>query len=95
MQDNSALRRSSPATHTIFGMPQTVNSAVYQTVDIIQQSLESGKKLIMQEVLGECPNYISFLALECIQLKVADTNPMISGNEDFASRPRSRYCVDS
>jgi geranylgeranyl pyrophosphate synthase len=29
IQDNSAMRRGSPATHIIFGMAQTINSATY------------------------------------------------------------------
>lgn len=53
VQDNSDLRRSSPATHTIFGMPQTVNSADYHTVNIIQRASNTGNPLILKEALGE------------------------------------------
>ncbi|KAI6596522.1 hypothetical protein MCOR12_006081 [Pyricularia oryzae] len=48
IQDSSALRRSSPATHTVFGTPQTINSAVYFTVDTIQRASTSGNPELMQ-----------------------------------------------
>ena len=38
VQDNSPLRRSQPAAHTIFGVGQTVNSATYKIVDVISQA---------------------------------------------------------
>ncbi|KAE8387106.1 isoprenoid synthase domain-containing protein [Aspergillus alliaceus] len=38
VQDNSPLRRSQPAAHTIFGVRQTVNSATYKIVDVISQA---------------------------------------------------------
>ncbi|TLS21073.1 uncharacterized protein PpBr36_10645, partial [Pyricularia pennisetigena] len=50
IQDASALRRSSPATHTVFGTPQTINSAVYQTVNTIQKASNSGNPQLVQVV---------------------------------------------
>ncbi|KAI1454034.1 terpenoid synthase [Annulohypoxylon moriforme] len=40
VQDSSPLRRGQPATHVVFGVPQTVNSATYQIVDVIGRSME-------------------------------------------------------
>ncbi|KAI6266500.1 hypothetical protein MCOR28_010004 [Pyricularia oryzae] len=51
VQDNSPLRRSNPATHTVFGMPQTVNSSVYATVDLIHRASEQGNAQAAQEVV--------------------------------------------
>ncbi|TLD04306.1 uncharacterized protein PgNI_12057, partial [Pyricularia grisea] len=50
IQDSSALRRSSPATHTVFGIPQTINSAVYQTVHTIQRASDKGNPQLVQVV---------------------------------------------
>ncbi|KAK2024328.1 terpenoid synthase [Colletotrichum zoysiae] len=52
VQDDSPLRRSSPATHTIFGMPQTVNSAVYQTVNTIERVSASGNLRMVDELVS-------------------------------------------
>ncbi|KAI8950314.1 isoprenoid synthase domain-containing protein [Xylaria longipes] len=40
VEDNSPLRRTKPATHSVFGIPQTVNSATYQIVDIISRTVQ-------------------------------------------------------
>ncbi|TLS27358.1 hypothetical protein PpBr36_04217, partial [Pyricularia pennisetigena] len=50
IQDCSTLRRSSPATHTVFGTPQTINSAVYQTVDTIQRAANSRNPQLVEVV---------------------------------------------
>ncbi|PWY86718.1 geranylgeranyl pyrophosphate synthetase [Aspergillus heteromorphus CBS 117.55] len=42
VEDASPLRRSRPSTHTVFGIPQTVNSATYQLVDVIARVAEIG-----------------------------------------------------
>jgi geranylgeranyl pyrophosphate synthase len=40
LQDGSLLRRGKPATHTIFGMGQTVNSASYKICEALQEVLK-------------------------------------------------------
>ncbi|TLD15775.1 uncharacterized protein PgNI_02069 [Pyricularia grisea] len=52
VQDNSPLRRSCPATHTIFGVAQTVNSAVYQTVNLINRAFNSGNLFLTKELIA-------------------------------------------
>ena len=37
IQDNSALRRGRPSTHTIFGTAQTINSAGYQIIKAMNE----------------------------------------------------------
>ncbi|KAK2042441.1 geranylgeranyl pyrophosphate synthetase [Colletotrichum somersetense] len=51
LQDNSPLRRSCPATHTIFGTAQTINSAVYQTVNLISRASHAGNALLANELI--------------------------------------------
>ncbi|KAK4185022.1 isoprenoid synthase domain-containing protein [Podospora australis] len=38
MEDNSDLRRGQPAAHTVFGVPQTINSASFAIVDALQKA---------------------------------------------------------
>jgi geranylgeranyl pyrophosphate synthase len=40
LQDGSLLRRGKPATHTIFGTGQTVNSASYKICEALQEVLK-------------------------------------------------------
>jgi geranylgeranyl diphosphate synthase type 3 len=42
VQDGSPPRRSHPAAHRIFGMPQIVNSATYMLVDVISRATQLG-----------------------------------------------------
>lgn len=53
IEDGSPLRRSRPATHTVFGIPQTVNSATYQLVDIIGRVRDVGSGELVHIVLGK------------------------------------------
>ncbi|TLD03204.1 uncharacterized protein PgNI_12441 [Pyricularia grisea] len=66
MQDNSDLRRSSPATHTIFGMPQTVNSAVYHTVNTIERASDTENPLILKEVLAGMKTLLAGQGLDLV-----------------------------
>ncbi|KFY24019.1 hypothetical protein V491_02325 [Pseudogymnoascus sp. VKM F-3775] len=51
VQDASPLRRSRPATHSVFGTPQTVNSATYQIVNVISLASKfGGEGIIMDEM---------------------------------------------
>lgn len=40
MEDNSELRRGSPVAHTIYGVPQTINTANYVYFQAVQELLE-------------------------------------------------------
>lgn len=46
------MRRAKPATHCVFGMPQTVNSATYQIVDVISRALSLGDADSVHVVIG-------------------------------------------
>ncbi|KAK1566051.1 isoprenoid synthase domain-containing protein [Colletotrichum navitas] len=52
VQDNSPLRRSCPATHTLFGTAQTINSAVYQTVDLVARACRAGNPMLAKELIA-------------------------------------------
>ncbi|KAI0470317.1 isoprenoid synthase domain-containing protein [Xylaria cf. heliscus] len=53
VEDNSPLRRTKPATHSVFGIPQTVNSATYQIVDIISRTVQLNNADSLNAVIGE------------------------------------------
>lgn len=40
VQDGSALRRGKPAAHTVFGMPETINSANFAILDAMEKVFE-------------------------------------------------------
>lgn len=40
VEDNSELRRGSPVAHTIYGVPQTINTANYVYFQAVQELLE-------------------------------------------------------
>ena len=46
------MRRAKPATHCVFGMPQTVNSATYQIVDVISRALRLDDADSAKAVIG-------------------------------------------
>ncbi|KAK6855220.1 hypothetical protein PG995_008752 [Apiospora arundinis] len=58
VQDNSPMRRAKPATHCVFGMPQTVNSATYQIVDVISRAQQFHHAESLQVVLDEMRNLL-------------------------------------
>ncbi|KAK1992306.1 geranylgeranyl pyrophosphate synthetase [Colletotrichum falcatum] len=66
VQDNSPLRRSCPATHTIFGPAQTINSAVYQTVHLIDRAFQEGNPLLTQELVGGMQNLLVGQSLDLL-----------------------------
>lgn len=51
IQDGSMLRRGMPATHTIYGEAQTINSAGYTITKAIEEALKLGQEYV-QVVLG-------------------------------------------
>ncbi|RYP17321.1 hypothetical protein DL765_004612 [Monosporascus sp. GIB2] len=53
VEDNSSLRRAMPATHSVFGVPQTVNSATYQIVDVISRASDLGNPASLRAVIDE------------------------------------------
>jgi geranylgeranyl diphosphate synthase type 3 len=57
VQDNSPLRRSHPAAHSVFGMPQVVNSAIYMLMDVFGRATQLGGLLYQQILTGQskCP----------------------------------------
>lgn len=40
MEDNSELRRGTPVAHTIYGVPQTINTANYVYFQAVQELLQ-------------------------------------------------------
>lgn len=40
VEDNSELRRGSPVAHTIYGVPQTINTANYVYFQAVQELLQ-------------------------------------------------------
>ena len=53
IQDSSSLRRGKPSTHTIFGLPQTINSSSYKIAEALQQVLKLDDMNCMRIVIGE------------------------------------------
>ncbi|KAK8104685.1 polyprenyl synthetase [Apiospora kogelbergensis] len=53
VQDNSPMRRAKPSTHCVFGMPQTVNSATYQIVDVISRAQQLHHAESLEVVLDQ------------------------------------------
>lgn len=54
VQDASALRRGRPATHAVFGVAQSINSATYlfvQAVSAVQAHFDSGAHAAFLEIL--------------------------------------------
>ncbi|KAH8717137.1 Geranylgeranyl diphosphate synthase sdnC [Beauveria bassiana] len=44
IQDGSILRRGLPATHTIYGKAQTINSAGYTIIEAVEEALKLGRE---------------------------------------------------
>ncbi|OJD36442.1 geranylgeranyl pyrophosphate synthase [Diplodia corticola] len=57
-EDNSPLRRSRPATHGVFGVAQTVNSANFQIVDVIGRAAELNDAEFQRVVIDEMKNLL-------------------------------------
>ena len=47
------MRRGKPATHSVFGMPQAINSAVFQVVDVISRVRSLGDSEALTAVIGK------------------------------------------
>ena len=47
------MRRSRPSTHCVFGVPQTINSATYQVVDVIARTRSIGDSESLDAVIGK------------------------------------------
>ncbi|KAI0395376.1 terpenoid synthase [Xylariaceae sp. FL0594] len=58
VQDSSPLRRGKPATHVVFGLAQTVNSATYQIVEVVSRSLQRYGEAFTNVVLEEMKNIL-------------------------------------
>lgn len=52
-QDNSPLRRGKPATHTIFGPAQTVNTAAYSIIGVIGEIMEFSTGNCAREIISK------------------------------------------
>ncbi|KKY15989.1 putative geranylgeranyl pyrophosphate synthase [Diplodia seriata] len=57
-EDGSPLRRSRPATHGVFGVAQTVNSANFQMVDVIGRAAELNDAQFQRVVIDEMKNLL-------------------------------------
>lgn len=63
------MRRSRPSTHCVFGVPQTINSATYQVVDVIARTRSLGDSESLDAVIGKiCPSSSPLLHLWLISL---------------------------
>ena len=47
------MRRATPSTHHVFGIPQTINSATYQVVDVIARTRSLGSSESLDAVIGK------------------------------------------
>ncbi|KAL2851125.1 isoprenoid synthase domain-containing protein [Aspergillus pseudoustus] len=56
IEDSSPLRRGRPATHTVFGVGQTINSANYLLVDVMEQIRQLGDPHCLDIYLEEMRN---------------------------------------
>jgi geranylgeranyl pyrophosphate synthase len=53
IQDGSMLRRGRPATHTIFGVGQTINSSSYKICEALEEVLKLKSLECVQIVIEE------------------------------------------
>ena len=53
IQDSSSLRRGKPSTHTIFGLPQTLNSSSYKIAEALEEVLKLDNVNCMRVVIGK------------------------------------------
>ena len=53
MQDSSPLRRGKPATHTVFGFAQTINSSSYKIAEALEEVLKLNSMECMRIVIGK------------------------------------------
>ncbi|KAJ5491746.1 geranylgeranyl pyrophosphate synthase [Penicillium diatomitis] len=51
VQDDSKMRRGNPAAHTIFGMPQTVNSGLFMFTEAVEEARRFKNELSMDILL--------------------------------------------
>lgn len=54
IEDSSQLRRGKPATHMVFGLMQTINSAGYRFLDALQEVRKLESEPCMRIFCGEC-----------------------------------------
>ncbi|KAK2008694.1 geranylgeranyl pyrophosphate synthetase [Colletotrichum eremochloae] len=64
VEDNSPLRRSAPSTHNIFGMPQTVNSASYMIIDVIDRASRLENPALLAVVIDEMKSLVAGQGLD-------------------------------
>ena len=53
MQDFSSMRRGRPSTHTIFGLPWTMNSGSYIVVEALDELRKMGNAESLSVFIGE------------------------------------------
>jgi len=53
IQDSSSLRRGKPSTHTIFGLPQTLNSSSYKIAEALDEVLKLDNMNCMRVLIEE------------------------------------------
>lgn len=53
IQDSSPLRRGKPATHTIFGLAQTINSSSYKISEALEEVLKLENMECVRIVIGK------------------------------------------
>lgn len=69
LEDSSPLRRGLPSTHTIFGDAQTVNSANFQIIDVIDEARKTGDAKFLEVVIG---GYLNLLFAGCVLILSTD-----------------------
>ncbi|RYC64288.1 hypothetical protein CHU98_g1917 [Xylaria longipes] len=93
VEDNSPLRRTKPATHSVFGIPQTVNSATYQIVDIISRTVQLNNTGSLNAVTKT-----GGLSLMILKLMRASPNTVSdrpdSRNSSISTRKPKGFCED-
>lgn len=57
------MRRSRPSTHCVFGVPQTINSATYQVVDVIARTRSLGDSESLDAVISKINSSLPLLHL--------------------------------
>lgn len=80
VEDGSLLRRAKPATHAVFGIAQTVNSATYQLVEIIGRVQEIGEGKMVQIVIGK--HCITFAVLSASRSVLYNADRRVSRSVD-------------
>lgn len=66
IEGGSELRQGYPATHRVFGIPQTINSACFTIVEAINKARELSDVApnVLEIVFGQCPLHTRVVRLE-------------------------------